>query len=63
MSDRGDRIATTEEAPHRSIAPNPLGKRWHPVRFAPISPISVHYSDDSRAVAIRQEYCRCPSPS
>ena len=35
----------------RPLATKPLEKRRHPVRFAPIWPISVHYSDRSRHAA------------
>jgi hypothetical protein len=35
-------------ATHRPLAAKPLEKRRRPVRFAPIWPTSVHYSDRSR---------------
>ena len=46
------RTTASRPASHGSRpAPNPLEKRRPPVRFAPISPISAHYSDNSRHAA------------
>ena len=44
------RVQRRTAAP-RPLAPKPLEKRRRPVQFAPIWPISVHYSDHSRHVA------------